>query len=341
MIQIALQKVVDGKNLESGEATAVMNEIMSGVATPAQIAAFLTALRLKGETVEEIAAAAQVMRDKATPVPVASEGICDTCGTGGDKSGTFNISTTAAFVLAGAGAKVAKHGNKAQTSQSGSADVLQALGVNLELTPQQVGRCIDQVGVGFMFAIQLHPAMKHAGPVRRELGIRTVFNLLGPLTNPAGARRQVMGVFDSDLTEKIAEVLRRLGAVHALVVAGLDGLDEITVTEETRVAELKDGKIKAFHVSPEDFGMQRARPGDLLGGDAQHNAGITRAILEGEQGPRRDITLLNAAAGLVAAGKAETLIDGVALAARSIDSGAAAGALDKLIQFSQKPDQAA
>lgn len=333
MIREAIKIVIESKSLTLDEASACMTEIMEGLATPSQIAALLVALRLKGESVEELTGFAKVMRAKATPVPHTRSLVVDTCGTGGDSSGTFNISTTAAFVAAGAGVAVAKHGNRAQSSQSGSADVLAALGVKLELTPEQVGQAIDKVGIGFLFAPALHGAMKHAGPTRKEIGVRTAFNLLGPLTNPAGAKHQVIGVFDADYVELMAAVLGQLGCQHALVVHG-DGLDELSVCGESRVAELKDGKIRGYYVNPEDYGFSLADPKDLAGGDAAANATITRAVLEGAIGPKRDIVLLNAAAALVAADACATLKEGVALAVKSIDSGAAAKKLDALIQFS-------
>lgn len=334
MIKEAIQIAVDSKDLSLEEASAAMNEIMNGEATPSQIAALVTALRIKGESVDEIAGFAKVMREKSTKVPHKQPMVADTCGTGGDHSGTFNISTTAAFVAAGAGIRIAKHGNRALTSLSGSADVLGELGVKIDLSPEKVGECIDEVGIGFLFAPALHGAMKHAGPTRKEIGIRTVFNLLGPLTNPAGAQHQVLGVFDADYAEKLAAVLGRLGCKHALVVNGEDGLDEITLTGESRVAELKDGKVRSWHINPEEYGFRFCEPGDLKGGDAAENAKITRGILKGEKGPKRDIVLLNAAAALVASDKCATLREGLAAAATSIDSGKALKVLDELIRFS-------
>jgi anthranilate phosphoribosyltransferase len=334
MIKEAIQKAVDGKDLSEAEASSVMTEIMEGNATPAQIGALVTALRIKGESVDEIAGFARVMREKAILIPHRQQAVADCCGTGGDHSGTFNISTTVAFVVAGTGVHVAKHGNKAMTSQSGSADVLEALGVKINLAPERVGACIDEVGIGFLFAPALHLAMKHAMGPRKEIGIRTIFNLLGPLTNPAGAKHQVVGVFDADFSEKIAAVLGRLGSKHALVVNGEDGLDELTLTGETRVAEWKDGKVRSFHVHPEEFGLELCEMKDLKGGDAATNAEITRKILSGEKGPRRGIVALNAAAALVASDKAPTLREGLAMAEKSIDSGAAKKMLEDLVRFS-------
>ena len=334
MIREAIATLVSGQSLTMEEAASVMEEIMDGQVTPAQFGAFVTALRLKGETVEEIAGLARVMRAKAIPVTVDGP-VVDTCGTGGDGSATFNISTAAAFVVAGAGLKVAKHGNRAMSSQCGSADVLEALGVKLELTAEQVQRCLETVGIGFMFAPAFHPAMKYAAAPRREIGIRTVFNILGPLTNPAGARAQVLGVADGSLVEKLARVLESLGCQHALVVHGEDGLDEITLTGETQVCELKDGAIKSYTISPEDFGLSRAGLDDLRGGTASENAAQLRKILAGASGPQRDIVLMNAAAALVAGDRVETLEQGVALAGEAIDSGKALEKLDQLVELSQ------
>jgi anthranilate phosphoribosyltransferase len=334
VIKESIQKAVDGKDLDEAEASAAMTEIMEGAATPAQIAALATALRIKGETVEEITGFARVMREKATRVPHHQEILLDTCGTGGDHSNSFNISTTAAFVAAGAGAHVAKHGNRGLTSSTGSSDVLAALGVKVDLAPEKVGACIDEVGIGFLFAPALHGAMKHAAGVRKEIGIRTVFNFLGPLTNPAGARHQVVGVPDGDFVEKLALVLGNLGAKHVLVVHGDHGLDEITVCGETRVAEWKGGKVRSFYLDPEEYGIALAKPEDLKGGDAAMNAEITRKILQGAQGPKRDIVLLNASAALVAADMAATLKDAMVIAARSIDGGAAFKKLEALIAIS-------
>ena len=326
MIREALSKVLDGEHLTRAEATAVMEEIMSGNATDAQIGAFLIALKLKGETVEEIAGSAQVMREKATRVPTRHEVVVDTCGTGGDGSGTFNISTTAAFVVAAAGLCVAKHGNRSVSSRCGSADVLKALGVNIETPPERVSVCLDEVGIGFLFAPMLHGAMKYAIGPRREIGVRTIFNVLGPLTNPAGARRQVIGVYDRELTETLAGVLRDLGSEHVFVVHGSDGLDEITSTGPTRVSELRDGEMDTYEIEPGDLGLASARPEDLAGGTPEENVRITLDILNGIRGPRRDVVLMNAAAGIVAGGGAQSLRDGVRVAEDAIDSG---GALEK------------
>ncbi len=334
MIREAIQTLVSGNSLSMEEAAQVMEEIMGDKVTPAQFGAFVTALRLKGETVDEIAGMAKTMRAKAIPVTVAGP-LVDTCGTGGDGSATFNISTTAAFVVAGAGLKVAKHGNRAMSSQCGSADVLEALGVKLDLTAEQVQRCLEEVGMGFMFAPSFHPAMKYAAAPRREIGIRTVFNILGPLTNPAGAQAQVLGVADGSLVEKLALVLQSLGCHHALVVHGEDGLDEITLTGKTRVSELKDGRTSSFFISPEDFGLPRVGLDKLRGGTASENATLLRNILAGVPGPQRDVVLMNAAAALVAGDKVETLQQGIDLAQEALDNGHALDKLNQLIEFSQ------
>ena len=300
-VQQALEQLVRGEDLTAAEAQSVMNQIMRGAATDAQIGAYLTALRIKGETRDEIVGSASAMRENATHVPTGIDGsnLLDTCGTGGDDSGTFNISTTVAFVAAGAGVTVAKHGNRAASSQCGSADVLAELGVNLDLTPQQVGNCVAEVGIGFLFAIQLHPAMRHAIGPRRELKLRTIFNILGPLTNPAGARRQLMGVFAPELTETLAEVLGALGAESALVVSGHGGLDELTTTGPSVVSHWQDGALRTYSLDAADFGLPRAQLAQLKGGDAALNAAILRGVLDGsEQGPKRDIVLLNAGAAL-------------------------------------------
>lgn len=335
-IQEAIAKVIEGEDLHRDEMMAAMNQIMSGEATDAQIGAFLIALRVKGESVDEIAGAASVMREKATPIATKHNVIVDTCGTGGDHSGTFNISTAAAFVAAGAGLCVAKHGNRAATSQCGSADVLSALGVNIEASPETVSRCLDDVGIGFLFAISLHGAMKYAIGPRREIGARTIFNALGPLSNPAGAKRQVVGVYSAALTETLAGVLGTLGAEHAFVVHGSDGLDEMTLTGPTRVSELKNGSVSTYNVSPGDFGLGRSTADALKGGDADYNAEITRSILNGKEGPRRDIVLLNAAAAIVAGDKARDLDEGVQVAAEVIDSGKALEKLEGLKEASQE-----
>jgi len=338
VIRDAIKKLVDGQDLTQDEAIATMTEIMEGEATPAQIGAFVTALRMKGESVEEIVGFAKVMREKAVKVVPKSKDLLDTCGTGGDKLNTFNISTTTMFVVAGAGVKVAKHGNRAASSTCGSADVLEALGINLNLSPAQTATCIDTVGIGFMFAPAMHPAMKHTVGPRKEIGIRTVFNLLGPLTNPAGASRQIMGVFGEEWTELIAEVLAELGAKRAMVFHGLAGLDEMSTLGETKVSELVDGKVRTYTVVPEDAGLSRTSPEALSPGQGQVSGNVQALleVLEGEKGPKRDIVLLNAAAALVVAEKAGSLREGVEIAAQSIDSGAARAKLDDLRQISQE-----
>ena len=334
MIKEAIQTLVSGHSLTMEEAASVMQEIMEGKVTPAQLGAFVTALRLKGETVDEIVGLARTMRAKAVPVTIA-ESLVDTCGTGGDGSHTFNISTAAAFVAAGAGLKVAKHGNRAMSSQCGSADVLEALGVRIDLDAEQVQRCLQEVGMGFMFAPMFHPAMKYAAAPRREIGIRTVFNILGPLTNPADAKAQVLGVADGSLVEKLASVLQGLGCHHALVVHGEDGLDEITITGKTQVCELKDGHIKSYSISPEDFGLPRASLDSLKGGTVDKNAALLRSILAGAPGPQRDVVLMNAAAVLLAGDRVETLQPGAALASEAIDGGNALAKLEQLVELSQ------
>jgi anthranilate phosphoribosyltransferase len=314
-----------------------MNEIMSGEATPAQVASFITALRIKGETVEEITGAARVMREKSTKIHTKHPFVVDTCGTGGDGAHTFNISTTAAFVVAGTGIPVAKHGNRAASSQSGAADVLKALGVNIEVGPEQIGTCIDDVGIGFLFAVTLHGAMKYAIGPRREIGIRTIFNALGPLTNPAGAQAQVLGVYASELTESLAHVLKNFGTHRAFVVHGGDGLDEITTTTTTQVSELADGAVNTYTLDPTELGIPTAQPSDLKGGTPEENAEMTLSVLRGEKGPKRDIVLLNAAAAIVAGGKAEDITAGLAAAAESVDSGRALEKLEGLKAKSNEP----
>jgi len=306
--------------------------IMSGEATPAQIGAFIVALRMKGETVDEIAGGASSMRRHALFIDAGGLPVVDTCGTGGDSCDTFNISTTAAFVVAGAGVPVAKHGNRAISSKCGSADLLAELGVNLDVEPETVEECIRDAGIGFMFAPKLHPAMKHAMGPRRELGVRTVFNMLGPLTNPAGARGQIIGVFSPELTEPFAGVLKLLGSTRAFIVHGHDGMDEITTTDSSRVSELRDGRVKTYDLDPLEFVDEYASSADISGGDAAANAEITRGILSGAKGPCRDIVCLNAAAAIAAGGKAETLREGWGLAQDSIDSGKAMKALEGLIE---------
>jgi len=333
MIVEAIKKVVEHRDLTREEARAVMEEIMSGQAHDAQIGSFLTALRMKGEMVEEISGFAEIMRAHATRISPKALELVDTCGTGGDAPNTFNISTVVAFVASGAGAHIAKHGNRSVSSHCGSADVLEALGVKIEISPQAIEECIDEVGIGFLFAPLLHKAMKHVMPSRKAMGIRTVFNILGPLTNPARASAQILGVYDQSLTEVMAEVLRNLEVRHALVVHGTDGMDEISNTGPSKISELRDGKVKTYTVTPEQFGLPRAKINDLKGGTVEENARIAREILSGGDGPRRDIVLLNAAAALLAAGKASDFVRGLELAAESIDSGAALEKLEKLMEF--------
>ncbi len=353
MILDALHRIANhNQSLDRAEAREVMSEVLDGKCTDAQIAALLIALRLKGETVEEIVGFAEAIRAAAAPLPIervgateaivvsgtgrdalAEESLVDTSGTGGDASGTFNISTATAFVTAGAGARVAKHGNRSISSKCGSADVVEALGVNIQLSPDRAAQCLREVGICFLYAPNLHPAMKQVQGVRRELRMRTMFNLLGPLTNPARASGQVVGVYSLDLVEKLAEALSMLGLHRALVVHGLDGLDEITITGMTRVAEAREGSVRCYEVEPEEFGMARATLADISGGDATGNAAIIRAILGGEKSPRRDVVLLNAAAALVAAGRADRIAESIPLAAESIDSGAAEEKLERLVKF--------
>ncbi|HCR16008.1 MAG TPA: anthranilate phosphoribosyltransferase [Candidatus Latescibacteria bacterium] len=329
-IQEAIAKLLESEDLSRDEMVSVVDQIMSGSATDAQIGGFLVGLRLKGESVQEISGAAEVMRDKATPIQTKHEVVVDTCGTGGDHSGTFNISTAAAFVVAGAGLCVAKHGNRAASSLCGSADVLKALGVNVETSPEIISKCLDEVGLGFLFAPALHGAMKYAIGPRRELGIRTIFNALGPLTNPAGATRQVIGVYSEGLTETLAEVLGSLGSERAFVVHGSDGLDEMTTTGPTRVSELSDGSVQTYEVEPGEFGLAIADAGELKGGDEQESAEIILRVLNGEAGPRQDIVALNAGAAIVAGGLAEDFGSGVTLAQASIQNGKALEKLEGL-----------
>ncbi|HEY6042773.1 MAG TPA: anthranilate phosphoribosyltransferase [Anaerolineae bacterium] len=335
MIREAITKLVEGRDLSSAEAEGVMNEIMDGAATPAQTASFLTALRMKGETITEITACARVMREKAIAVKPQRPDIVDTAGTGGDRAGTFNISTTAAFVIAGAGLGVAKHGNRAVSGQCGSADLLEALGVNLDLQPEQIARCIDEVGIGFLFAQKLHPAMKNVGPVRKELGVRTVFNILGPLTNPARTPSQIVGVFDFALTEPMATVLHELGGRSAYVFHSDDGLDELTTTGVNRVAHFDNGTIHRDELDARAYGLERATREELRGGGPAENARIAKEILRGvERGAKRDVVLLNAAAALLTGGKAGDIREGLDRAADSIDSGQALAAMEGLVQMS-------
>lgn len=334
-LQQAINTVIRREDLTANDMTEVMRTIMTGGATPAQIGGFLVGLRMKGETISEIAAAATVMRELATHVDVHAEHLVDTCGTGGDASGTFNISTAAAFVSAAAGARVAKHGNRSISSKSGSADVLEAAGVRLDLTPEQVATCVTKVGVGFMFAPAHHGAMKHAIGPRKEMATRTVFNVLGPLTNPAGAPNQVLGVFSAELLQPLAEVLQRLGSRHVLVVHARDGLDEISIGDETDVAELKDGLIRRFSVKPEEFGLQRKPISELRADDAAHSLAIIRSVLEDNPGPARDIVVMNAGAAVYTAGVAGSLKEGVSMADAAIKSGTARSRLDDLIVLTQ------
>jgi anthranilate phosphoribosyltransferase len=350
MILDAIHRVANhGQSLARAEAREVMAEVLAGNCTDAQIAALLMALRMKGETVEEIVGFAEAIRAAATPLPIAPPGaldlsgtgrdalaqssLVDTSGTGGDASGTFNISTGTAFVTAGAGVRVAKHGNRSISSKCGSADVMEALGVNIQLTPERAAQCLREVGICFLYAPDLHSSMKQVQKVRRELRQRTMFNLLGPLTNPAHASGQVVGVYALDMVEKLAEALSMLGLHRALVVHGLDGLDEITITGPTRVAEARDGTVRSYEVDPEEFGMKRATLADISGGDSAENAAILREVLSAKKSPRRDVVILNSAAALVAAGRADRLATGIPLAEKSIDSGAAAAKLAALAAF--------
>jgi anthranilate phosphoribosyltransferase len=335
VIKEAIETVVNGRSLTFEEAAAVMENIMIGEATPAQFAAFITALRMKGEAVDEIAGLASVMQAKAAPVQ-AIPPVLDTCGTGGDNSCSFNISTTVAFVVAGTGLKVAKHGNRAMSSHCGSADVLEALGVKIELGAEAVAQCLEKVGIGFMFAPIFHPAMKYATTPRREIGIRTVFNVLGPLTNPAKARFQVIGVPSKELGEKIASVLHRLGTEHSLVVHGTDGMDEISISGRSLVWDVNRNRVlPPYEVSPDDLGFMKASITQIKGGTARQNAKILRGILNGEVGARRNIVIMNAAAALVAGNQASDLKEGASIAEKMIDSGKALAKLDELIEFSQ------
>ncbi len=332
-LQSALRRIVDGHSLSEEEMRTTMQLIMTGQATQAQIGGFLMGLRMKGETVDEITGAARVMRELATPVQLEVPYLVDTCGTGGDGANTFNISTTAAFVVAAAGGHVAKHGNRAVSSASGSADVLEKAGVRLELTPEQVARCVKHLGVGFMFAPMHHSAMKHTALPRREMGIRTLFNLLGPLTNPAGAKRQVMGVFDRRWLRPLAEVLQRLGSEHVMIVHAADRLDEISIQGETHVAELKDGSIREYSITPEQFGLTRAPLTAIAAPSVEASLAIVKAVLAKEAGPARDIVALNAGAAIYVAGLATSLENGVKMAFDAIDSGLAGEKLKDLSSF--------
>jgi len=336
MIKDALAKLADRTDLSTQEAETVMGEIMSGAATSAQIAAYLMGLRQKGETVEEIVGSVKAMRSCAVRIRVGAKIVVDTCGTGGDGAHTFNISTTAALVVAGAGITVAKHGNRSISSKSGSADVLTALGVKIDLEPDRVADCIDEVGIGFLFAPLFHGAMKYCAEPRKDLGIRTLLNVLGPLANPAGATHQVLGVYDARLTEILGRVLLELGVQHCLVIHGMDGLDEITLSDRTRVSEGKAGVVTSRFIAPEEFGLARVPRKEITGGMPEDNARIARDILHGRKGPQRDIVCLNAAAAMVVGGKAKTLKEGFQLAQQTIDSGAAAEKLDRLIAFTNE-----
>jgi anthranilate phosphoribosyltransferase len=333
MIKEAINLLVSGINLSEAEMASCMKEIMEGKSSDAQIGSFLTALRIKGETVEEITGAARIMRDKAATIG-SPDGVLDTCGTGGDMSHTFNISTTTAVVVAAAGVPVAKHGNRAVSSNAGSADVLEALGVKIDLPPEKVEKCIFATGFGFLFAPLFHPAMKYAIGPRREMGIRTIFNILGPITNPAGAKRQVLGVFSSKLTEPLARVLGNLGAEDAMVVHGEDGLDEITITNGTKVSRFTKGSVENMYIVPEDFGLQRGTKEDLLGRDKEENAKVTYQILKGEKGPKRDIVLINSAAALTVSGKTSDFLEAIEMARESIDSGGSLQKLEEIIRVS-------
>ena len=330
-MQTAIKAVTEKQNLSADDMTAVMRLIMTGEATPAQVGGFLIGLRMKGETVDEVAAAAGVMRELATRVEVNRDNLVDTCGTGGDASGSFNISTASAIVVAAAGGRVAKHGNRSISSKSGSADVLEAAGVNLELTPQQVAECVNEIGVGFMFAPMHHSAMKHAIGPRREMGVRTIFNVLGPLTNPASAPNQVLGVFSKDWVEPLAEVLQRLGSEHVMVVHADDGMDEISIASPTFVAELKDGKVVSYTISPEDFGLERASLDAICAEDANDSLRIIKGVFDNQPGPARDIVCLNAGAAIYVAGLADNLQAGIDKAGSVIASGEAAQKLNQLV----------
>jgi anthranilate phosphoribosyltransferase len=335
-MQQAINHVLSRHDLSSEQMTGVMRTIMTGGATPAQIGGFLIGLRMKGESIPEIAAAASVMRELATRVDAGGdEHLVDTCGTGGDASGTFNISTASAFVTAAAGASVAKHGNRSISSKSGSADVLEAAGVNLNLTPEQVAQCINEVGVGFMFAPAHHGAMKHAIGPRKEMGVRTIFNILGPLTNPAGAPNQVLGVFSDELLDPLANVLQKLGSHHVMVVHARDGLDEISIGDKTEVAELKDGQVRRFSIQPEDFGIRRTPIDSIKATDAADSLNIIRGVLDNQEGPARDIVQLNAGAAIYTAGLVDNLAEGIKKADEVIASGEARNRLDRLAIITQ------
>ncbi len=333
MIETVIKKILGRQDLTMDEAEQTMNDIMSGSAAPAQIGGFLTALRMKGETAEEITGFAKTMRNKAESITPKAQPLLDTCGTGGDSSGTFNISTAAAFVVSAAGIAVAKHGNRSVSSKSGSADVLEALGVKIDIPPQKVQQSIDDIGIGFMFAQRFHGAMKYAAPVRKELGVRTVFNMLGPLTNPAGAKYQLLGVYDKELTQIFAEVLKSLKTKRAMVVHGEDGLDEITICGKTYVSELNEGIIKNYTISPENFGFKCAQHCEIKGADSAQNAEIIRRILDGEKSAAYDITVFNAGAAIYLCGSADSIKDGTSKAARLINDGSAKEKLHQMIRY--------
>jgi anthranilate phosphoribosyltransferase len=334
-VKETIKKVVEKEDLDRDETYKVAISIMSGEATDAQIASLITALRMKGETVDEITGFVKAMREKVTKINAPEEYLIDTCGTGGDGAGTFNISTISALVAAGAGCRVAKHGNRSVSSKCGSADLLKELGINIENKPEKVEECIEKAGVGFLFAPLLHPAMKYAIGPRREMGIRTIFNILGPLTNPAGTKRQLLGVYTKELTTPIANVLANLDSIHCMIVHGEDGLDEITTTGKTFVSELKDGKVKEYTISPEDFGMIKRKPEDLKGGTPQANAEITLNLLKGGTGGKREITILNSGAAIYISGKAGSLVEGIEKAKESIDSGEALKKLEALREIAK------
>lgn len=352
MIKEMIEKLVKKENLTQEESEGTMREIMEGLATPAQIASFITALRIKGETIEEITGCAKVMREKSTKIKINKdnmvdldrddinidyETIIDTCGTGGDGTKTFNVSTATAFVVSGAGYLVAKHGNRSVSSLCGSADVVSALGINIDISPEKVRECIEKTGIGFLFAPLYHSAMKHALGPRREIGIRTIFNILGPLTNPAGANVQVLGVYNPDLTEKLASVLKNLGLKSAFVINGEGSIDEISVIGKTKISQLEEGQIKTYYIQPEDFGMKKAGIDEIRGGDALKNSQIILDILKGsDKGAKRDTVLLNAAAAFIAAGGAKDFQEGIKIAAKSIDSGKALRKLEELIRASNQ-----
>jgi anthranilate phosphoribosyltransferase len=335
MIVSVLPKIIDGSDLSEAEMTGVMEDIMTGRAAPAHMGAFLTALRIKGETITELTAAARVMRTHVTPLKAQGKNgtfLLDTCGTGGDNKSTFNISTVAAFVIAGAGVAVAKHGNRSVTSTCGSADLMEGLGVNIHVSVTMIEECIEKIGLGFLYAPLFHSAMKYVAPVRKEIGVRTIFNMLGPLTNPAMAPAQLIGVYDEQLTETFARVLKNLGSKHALIVHGSDHLDEITTTGTSKVTVVKDAAVTTYYLDPAECDIERANPSDLRVGDREHSVSIAHDILNGKRGPQRDVVLLNSAAGLIAAGKVKDFKEGIAAAAQSIDRGNAHNILTELVR---------